>query len=155
MKLILLLWCSFNESWGIATCKGIQDSLGFRIPRHGFQIPGTGFWILSPWNLDSGFQSLEGLRIPWDVYSVFQSLILILENDLIIVSNLQSVKPVESKTLWALRFQSLPNLVRFTHLLKMTSASVQHCSVVEAGVAKTCEMSLSVPTIWSHGFSLQ
>ena len=37
----------------------------------------------------------------------------------------------------------------------MASASVQHCSVEEAGVAKRWEMSLSVPTIWSHGFSIQ
>ena len=37
----------------------------------------------------------------------------------------------------------------------MASASLQHCSVEEAGVAKTWEMSLSVPTIWSHGFSIQ
>ena len=27
--------------------KGIQDSLGFWIPRRGFQIPGTGFQSLS------------------------------------------------------------------------------------------------------------
>ena len=67
-------WCSFNKSWGIATCKGIQDSLRFRIPRNGFRVPGTGFRILSQWNLDSGLQSLEGFRIPWDIYSVSQSL---------------------------------------------------------------------------------
>ena len=73
-KLIVLSWCSFNKSWGIARCKGIQDSLGFRIPRNGFRILGSGFRILGQWNLDSGFQSLEGFQIPWDVYSVFQSL---------------------------------------------------------------------------------
>ena len=73
-KVIVLSWCSFNKSWGIATCKGIQDNLGFRIPRNGFRIPGTGFHILGQCNLDSGFQSLEGFRIPWDVHSVFQSL---------------------------------------------------------------------------------
>ena len=28
-------------------CKGIQDSLGFRIPRRGFRIPSTGFQCLS------------------------------------------------------------------------------------------------------------
>ena len=67
-------WCSFNKSWGIATCKGIQDSVRFRIPRNRFRIPGTAFRILSQWNLDSGFQSLEGFRILWDTYSVFQSL---------------------------------------------------------------------------------
>ena len=27
-------------------CKGIQDSLGFWIPRHGLQIPGPGFQSL-------------------------------------------------------------------------------------------------------------
>ena len=30
-----------------APCKGIQDSLGFWIPRRGFRIPGTGFKSLS------------------------------------------------------------------------------------------------------------
>ena len=44
--------------------KGIQDSLGFWIPRHGFRIPGTGFRILCQWKLDFGFQSLVGFRIP-------------------------------------------------------------------------------------------
>ena len=34
-----------------------QGSLGFWIPRHGFRI-------LCQWNLDSGFQSLVGFRIP-------------------------------------------------------------------------------------------
>ena len=31
----------------IAPRKGIQDSLGFWIPRRGFLIPGTGFQYLS------------------------------------------------------------------------------------------------------------
>ena len=31
----------------IAPCKRIQNSLGFWIPRRGFQIPGTGFQYLS------------------------------------------------------------------------------------------------------------
>jgi len=35
---------------------GIQDSIGFWIPRRGFRIPGAGFQILCQWNLDSGFQ---------------------------------------------------------------------------------------------------
>ena len=34
----------FNS--GFAPCKGIQDSLGFWIPRHGFRILGTGFQSL-------------------------------------------------------------------------------------------------------------
>ena len=29
----------------IAPCKGVQDTLGFRIPRYAFLIPGTGYWI--------------------------------------------------------------------------------------------------------------
>ena len=37
----------------IASCKWIQDSLGFLIPHHGFRIPDTGFWILCQWSLDS------------------------------------------------------------------------------------------------------
>ena len=38
-------------------CKEIQESLGFWFPRRGFLISGTGFRILCPWNLDSGYQS--------------------------------------------------------------------------------------------------
>ena len=42
----------FNRDVGntlhlFALCKGIQDRLGFWIPRCGFQIPGTGFQSLS------------------------------------------------------------------------------------------------------------
>ena len=48
----------------VAQCKGIQDTFGFWIPRRGFQIPGTRFWILSQWDLDSGF---------FELYSGFQS----------------------------------------------------------------------------------
>ena len=44
--------------------KGIQDSLGFWIPRREFRVLVTGFWILCQWNLDSRFQSLKGFRIP-------------------------------------------------------------------------------------------
>ena len=41
---------------GFALYKDIQYSLGFWIPkRRGFRNSGTGFWILSLWNLDSGF----------------------------------------------------------------------------------------------------
>ena len=47
----------------VAQSKGIQDSLEF-------WIPGSGFRILSQWNLDSGFQSLEGFQIPWDVFQI-------------------------------------------------------------------------------------
>ena len=48
----------------VAQCKGIQDTFGFWVLRRGFQIPGSRFWILSQWDLDSGFQSLKGFRIP-------------------------------------------------------------------------------------------
>ena len=51
-------------------CKGIQDSLGSWIPRHRFLIPGPRFRILCQWNLDSGFQSLVGFRIPWAVFRI-------------------------------------------------------------------------------------
>ena len=47
-----------------ASCKGIQVSLGFWIPRRGFRIQGSGFWIPFRFKLDFGFQSLAGLRIP-------------------------------------------------------------------------------------------
>ena len=32
-----------------APCKAIQDSLEFRIPRRGFRVPGTEFWIAYQW----------------------------------------------------------------------------------------------------------
>ena len=41
---------------------GIQDIPGFRIIRLVFWIPGTGFWILCQWNLESGLQLLVGSR---------------------------------------------------------------------------------------------
>ena len=51
-----------------ASCKVIQDSLGFWIPRHGFRIPATGFRVLCQWNLDSRYQSLVGFQIPGAVF---------------------------------------------------------------------------------------
>ena len=42
----LFLYMSF-ELQGIAPCNGIQDSLGFWIPRRGFRILSTGFRALS------------------------------------------------------------------------------------------------------------
>ena len=38
----------------LAPCSRIQESLGFWIPRRGFQIPGIGFRIHCQKNLDSG-----------------------------------------------------------------------------------------------------
>ena len=48
-------------------CKVIQDSLAFWIPLT------LEFRILCQWNLDSGFQSLLGLREFFELYSGFQS----------------------------------------------------------------------------------
>ena len=45
----------------ITSCNGIQDSLGFLIPHHGFQIPGTGFYILCQWSLDSSCGCADSL----------------------------------------------------------------------------------------------
>ena len=53
-----------------APWKEIQDSLGFWIPLRRFRIPGTGFCILCQLNLDSGFQSLVGFRIPSAVFRI-------------------------------------------------------------------------------------
>ena len=39
-----------------APCKGIQDILGFWIPRCGFRIPDSGYWIPDSSTVDSGFQ---------------------------------------------------------------------------------------------------
>ena len=48
--------------------EGIQNNLGFWIPRRGFRILGPGFRILCQWNLDSEFQALVGFRILWTVF---------------------------------------------------------------------------------------
>ena len=49
----------------ISLCtKGIQDSLGFWIPRCGFQIPGTGFQSLSVEQRDYDLFSLGKTWIP-------------------------------------------------------------------------------------------
>ena len=49
----------------IALCtKGIQDSLGFWIPRCGFPIPGTGFQCLSVEPRDYDLFSLGRTWIP-------------------------------------------------------------------------------------------
>ena len=76
------LWFKFLETLVGATvlapCKGIQDRLGFRILESGldstpwFRIPGTKFRILCQWNLDSGYQSLVGFRIPWAVFWILK-----------------------------------------------------------------------------------
>ena len=50
-----------------ALCTGIQDRLGFWIPRGAFQIPGTGFQSLF---LELGFQSLVVFRIPWAIFRI-------------------------------------------------------------------------------------
>ena len=41
-----------------------DQSLRLWIPRCGFRILGANFRLLGQWNLDSGFQLLEGFRIP-------------------------------------------------------------------------------------------
>jgi len=60
-------WEANPEPRGIAApCKAIQDGLGFWIPRHGFRIPETGFWILCQLNWDSGFLELYSrFKKPW------------------------------------------------------------------------------------------
>jgi len=45
-----------------ATCKVIQDSLGFWNPRCGFRIPGNGFWIPCVILLREKFLQFDGLR---------------------------------------------------------------------------------------------
>ena len=54
---------------GSAPCKGIQDSLGFWIPRCRFRISGSGFQTLS---LEFGFRIsiVIGIRIPWAVFQI-------------------------------------------------------------------------------------
>ena len=65
-----------NALYRIASCNGIQDSLGFWIPHSGVRIPGTGFQVLDSslcqWNLDSGFQSLVGFRTPCTVFRILK-----------------------------------------------------------------------------------
>ena len=48
----------------LAPRKGIQGSLGFWIPRHGFRI-------ICQWNLDSGFPS-AAFRIPHQKFAAFR-----------------------------------------------------------------------------------
>ena len=60
----------------VATCKAIQESPGFQIPRCGFRIPDSGLripclwipdstlWIPDSMSVDSGFH-IHGFRIPW------------------------------------------------------------------------------------------
>ena len=118
MSFFFLFWstCKFSTSWtimffsspwqkrqgkknyppppshphgGFNPLKGIQDSLGFWIPRRGFRIPGTVFQILGQWNLDfnrkwdSGFLctgslifhfSISGFRIPQAKFLGFRNL---------------------------------------------------------------------------------
>ena len=68
LTFVKLLISSINLP--IVPCKGIQDSLGFWIPRRGFRIPDTRSWILCQWNWDSGFLEHHsefqnpGLKIP-------------------------------------------------------------------------------------------
>ena len=52
-----------------ASSKGIQDSLGFWIPRQGFRIPGTGFQSLSV-ELEFWIPIVSGFRIPWAVFRI-------------------------------------------------------------------------------------
>ena len=53
-------------NWSLALrSKTVLDS-GF--PRRGFRIPGILDSNFCQWNLDSGFQSLVGFRIPWAVF---------------------------------------------------------------------------------------
>ena len=74
-----LWWSNFNKP-ALTFFKGLQcHSL---IPPHvrefkavldsGFHTLGSGFQVLGSslfqWNLDSGFQSLVGIRIPWNVF---------------------------------------------------------------------------------------
>ena len=76
--LFYLLWSATKDRPGKGNCtravvsqsKGIQDSLEYWIPCHRLRIPGTGFRILCQWNLDPGFQSLEGFQSPWDVLQI-------------------------------------------------------------------------------------
>ena len=55
-----------TKHWKIAPCKGIQDSLGFWIPRHDFQIPVTGFRLIFQW-------ILPGYRIPDSLSCILDS----------------------------------------------------------------------------------
>ena len=60
--------CVFFFDHTNAPREGIQNSLGFWIPRCGFRILGPGFRILCQWNLDSEFQALVVFRILWTVF---------------------------------------------------------------------------------------
>ena len=74
-------WCFWDYNWPLnfpfldlwvllAPCWVIHYSLGFWIPRRGFRITGTEFWIPCQWKLDFEFQSLEVFRIPWAEFRI-------------------------------------------------------------------------------------
>ena len=60
-----------KNEFSLAPCKGIQDTLGFWIPRRGFRIPITGFQIFfsGTWIPDSNCQWDSGFLL---LYSGFQ-----------------------------------------------------------------------------------
>ena len=64
--------CVFFFDYTNAPREGIQNSLGFWIPRRGFRILGPGARILCQWKLDSGFQALVGFRILWTVFWILK-----------------------------------------------------------------------------------
>ena len=55
--------CAFAFHKQFHPCKGIQDSLGFCIPRRGFRIPATGFHFLSV-ELGSWIPIVSGICYP-------------------------------------------------------------------------------------------
>ena len=61
---MMMIFVRLTESCCVVSFrpKLMPDSLGFWIPRYGIWTPGTESWIPYQWDLDSGFQSLVGIR---------------------------------------------------------------------------------------------
>ena len=60
------------QSYQKVRCFTCQESLLLILDSKPW-IPDSRYWILDRWNLDSGFQSLVELRIPWAVFRIPKS----------------------------------------------------------------------------------
>ena len=118
----------------------IPGSTSQNFPDSGFRNPLLGREVTLSGNLPTKQEYILYSKLSstiWTLHGkIFWKKILILENNLIIKSRISKVlSPLKANPSGHL--PSNLNLARFIHFLKMASASVQHCSVEEAGVAKS------------------
>ena len=137
----------------------IPDSTSQNFPDFGIWNPLLGGEVTLSDNLRTKQEYLLYSKLSSTIWTlhrkIFWKKLLILENDLVIKSRISEVLSQLKAKPSGHPLPICTKFGRFIHFLKMASASALHWSVEEAGVAKTWEMSLSVPTIWWHGFSIQ